>query len=592
MPGARPGEAIVTGSGSISREDLISRGQLACPRHCLRTKPLPAPVATACTWRVPHRAAADFDARLTAILIATEIDGTLGFTTFEWLIGLLLAAVLLSALSRRLKVPYPTFLAIGGMLLAFVPSGPSWTLEPDLALALFVAPVLVDAAYDTSVRDLRDNWLPVSTLVLIAVGLTTAAVAVLVHWLLPDMPWAAAVALGAIVAPPDATAATAILRQVKLPYRVLKILEGESLLNDAGALLIYRVAVGAAAVQHFRWSEFAPSIVLALAGSLLAGYLFARISMLVTRRITDAPSSIIVQFAGTFTVWIVADHIGLSGILTIVAYAITIARTAPARTPARLRVPPYAVWDTAVFVLNVLAFMMIGLQLRPIWERLDEVVRLQYCAVAACVLGVVILTRIVWVMSYNTALRLTIARRGFHPRRPMAAPTVQGGIVISWCGMRGIVTLAAAYALPEGFPYRDLMLLTAFAVVLGSLVIQGLTLRPLISALKLRDENTVASEAGRARATAYRAALEEIDGDPSEEAEILRLEYRALLLRAEGDPDGGVATGELPADPLRRRAIGAARRSLLGLRQSETIGDDAFHQLEEEFDWAELSAQG
>ena len=149
-------------------------------------------------------------------------------TTLEWLIGLLLAAVLLSALSRRLKVPYPTFLAIGGMLLAFVPSGPSWTLEPDLALALFVAPVLVDAAYDTSVRDLRDNWLPVSTLVLIAVGLTTAAVAVLVHWLLPDMPWAAAVALGAIVAPPDATAATAILRQVKLPYRVLKILEGEN----------------------------------------------------------------------------------------------------------------------------------------------------------------------------------------------------------------------------------------------------------------------------------------------------------------------------------------------------------------------------
>jgi CPA1 family monovalent cation:H+ antiporter len=158
--------------------------------------------------------------------------------------------------------------------------------------------------------------------------------------------------------------------------------------------------------------------------------------------------------------------------------------------------------------------------------------------------------------------------------------------------MRGIVTLAAAFALPENFPYRDLMLLTAFAVVLGSLLIQGLTLRPLISALRLRDENPVAREVGRARAVAYRAALEEIDGDPSEEAEILRLEYRALLLRAEGDPDGGVATGELPADPLRRRAIGAARQSILKLRQSEEIGDDAFHRLEEEFDWAELSAQG
>jgi Na+/H+ antiporter len=512
--------------------------------------------------------------------------------TFEWIIGLLLGAVLLSALARRTKVPYPTFLALGGMALAFLPGSPSWTLEPDLALALFVAPVLLDAAFDTSLRDLRDNWLPVSTLVFIAVGLTTAAVAVLAHWLVPGMPWAAAIALGAIVAPPDAAAATAILRQVKLPYRILKILEGESLLNDASALLIYRVAVGAAAVEHFKWSAFAPAIMLALAGSLIAGFLFAKLSTTLTRRITDPPSAIIVQFAGTFTVWIVAEHIGLSGILTIVAYAITIARTAPARTPARIRVPSYAVWDTMVFVLNVLAFVMIGMQLRPIWERLDEPLRLNYCLIAAAVLAVVILTRIAWVMSYNTVLRLTIARRGFHPRRPMSGPTVQGGIVISWCGMRGIVTLAAAFALPEGFPQRDLILLTAFAVVLGSLVIQGLTLRPLIAALHLKDENPVATEAGRARATAYRAALDEIDGDPSEEAEILRLEYRALLLRAEADPDGGVSSSELPADPLRRRAIAAARRAILALRQSEDIGDDAFHMLEEEFDWAELSAQG
>jgi monovalent cation/hydrogen antiporter len=512
-------------------------------------------------------------------------------TTFEWLIALLLAAVLLSGLARRIKVPYPTFLAIGGMLLAFVPSGPSWTLEPGLALALFVAPVLMDAAYDTSLRDLRDNWLPVSTLVCVAVGLTTSAVAVLIHWLLPDMPWAAAIALGAIVAPPDAAAATAILRQVNLPYRILKILEGESLLNDAGALLIYRVAVGAAAVQHSGWNEFAPAITLALAGSLAAGYLFARISLWTMRRISDAPSSIIVQFAGTFTVWIVAERIGLSGILTIVAYAIAIARTAPERTPARLRVPSYAVWDTAVFVLNVLAFMLIGLQLRPIWQRLDDPVRLKYCLAAAAVLGVVILTRIGWVMTYGVMMRLLIARGIYHPRRSVAAPTVEGGIIVSWCGMRGIVTLAAAYALPEVFPYRDLILLTAFAVVLGSLVIQGLTLRPLISALHLKADNPVIAEVARARAVAFQAALDEIDGDPSEAAEILRLEYRALLLHAASDPDGGVATGELPADPLRRRAIAAARRSILDLRQSEEISDDAFHQLEEEFDRAELSAQ-
>ena len=512
-------------------------------------------------------------------------------TTFEWIIALLLGAVALAALARRVKVPYPTFLAVGGVLLAFVPSGPSWTLEPSLALALFVAPVLLDAAYDTSLRDLRANWVPVSTLVFLAVGVTTAVVAVLAHWLVPAMPWSAAIALGAIVAPPDAAAATAILRQVNLPYRVLKILEGESLLNDASALLIYRVAVGAAAVEHLKWSEFAPSVVLALAGSLVAGYLFARLWLLLSRRVDEAPSAIILQFAGTFTVWIVAERIGLSGILTIVAYAITIARTAPARTPARLRVPAYAVWETAVFILNVLAFMLIGMQLRPIWTRLDDVVRGEYVAIAAYVLAAVILARIVWVMIYGVTLRTLLPQGLLHPRN-MAVPTVKGGMVVAWCGMRGIVTLAAAFALPESFPYRDLILLTACSVVLGSLVIQGLTLRPLILVLKLKQDDPVGVEVARARGIAYRAALDEIEGDPSEEAEILRLEYRAMLMRGESDPDGGVPTSELPADPLRRRAIDAARRSILSLRRSEEIGDDAFHQLEEELDRAELSAQG
>jgi NhaP-type Na+/H+ or K+/H+ antiporter len=172
-------------------------------------------------------------------------SGTSALTTFEWIIALLLGAVVLSALARRVKVPYPTFLAIGGVLLAFVPSGPSWTLEPDLALALFVAPVLLDAAFDTSVRDLRNNWLPVSALVVMAVGVSTAAVAATVLLLVPGMPWSAAIALGAIVAPPDAAAATAILRQVNLPYRILKILEGESLLNDASALLRCIISRGA-----------------------------------------------------------------------------------------------------------------------------------------------------------------------------------------------------------------------------------------------------------------------------------------------------------------------------------------------------------
>jgi CPA1 family monovalent cation:H+ antiporter len=509
---------------------------------------------------------------------------------FEWFIGLMLGAMLLSALARRIGVPYPTFLALGGVGIAFLPNAPDWTLEPDLALALFVAPVLLDAAFDTSLRDLRDNWLPVTMLVLAAVGVTTAAVAFVAHWLMPGMPWAAAIALGAIVAPPDAAAATAVLRSIKLPYRVLKILEGESLLNDASALLIYRVAVGAALASSLKVNDVVPALAVALAGSLIVGYVFAKVSMLATARITDVPTSIIMQFAGTFTVWIIAEHFALSGILTIVVYAITMARSAPMQTSPRLRVPSYAVWETVVFLLNVMAFVLIGMQLRPILENLETSVRHDYFIVAAAVLATVILTRIVWVMGYNTVLRGTIAYFGFRPRRlSETRPSVKGGVLMSWCGMRGIVTLAAAFALPERFPYRDLILLTAFGVVLGTLVIQGLTLRPLVAWLALDDGDPVGHEVGWARRAAFHAALESFDGNTSAEAELLRLEYRQMLDKAESNPDG-LTSSELPADPLRRQAISAARRVLFEMRESGEIGDDAFHLLEEEFDWAELSA--
>jgi monovalent cation/hydrogen antiporter len=513
-------------------------------------------------------------------------------TTFEWIIGLLLASVVLSAFARRLGIPYPTFLALGGALLAFVPASPFWTLDPELALGLFVAPVLLDAAYDTSLRDLRANWFPVSTLVIAAVGVTTIVVAVLVRHLLPDMPWPAAVALGAIVAPPDAAAATAVLRQVNLPHRITKILEGESLLNDASALLIYRIAVAAWAAQHLSWSEFSSSIALVLVGSIVAGHLFAKFWMFAAPRFDDAPSAIIMQFVGAFTVWIVAERLGFSGILTIVVYAIALAQFVPGRTAARLRVPSYAVWDTAVFILNVLAFILIGLQLGPIWDRLNDDVRWQYSEIAGLVLAAVILARIGWIAIYQLGLRTLTALPPVRAGETAKLPSFKSGIVVAWCGMRGIVTLAAAFALPEGFPYRDLILLTAFGVVLGSLVIQGVTLRPLILALRLKADDFVAGEAARARGAAYRAALEEIDSDPSEEAELLRLEYRGILLQAAGNPDGAVTTNERPADPLRRRAIAAARNEILKLRQSQAIGDDAFHQLEEELDRAELGANG
>lgn len=508
---------------------------------------------------------------------------------FEWVVAVLLGAVALAALARRLGVPYPSLLALGGVVLAFVPGGPSWMLDPDLALALFIAPVLLDAAYDTSIRDLKHDWVAVTSLVVVAVTLTTAAIAIVAHAMVPGLPWAAAVVLGAAVAPPDAAAATAVLRQVRLPQRIVTILEGESLLNDASALLIYRLAVSAAAAGEFSAADVAPTFVLAVVGSAVVGWVLARVMLWFGAQIDDAPSAIVVQFGATFGVWILADRLDLSPILTIVVYAIRIAREAPARTSALVRVPAYAVWDTAVFVLNVLAFVTIGLQVRPIWEQLDAAVREEYGLVAGAVLLTVIVVRFVWVMSYNAVARWRIARYGFHPPRPMHRPSVQGGLVISWCGMRGIVTLAAAFGLPSGFPYRDLILFTAFAVVVGTLVVQGLSLKPLLQWLHLEDEDPVTAEVGKARRKAYQAALRALDGDNSPEAQLLQREYRSVLSQAEQDREGFVA-GERPADPLRRRAIAAARQTINDLRDAGEIGDNAFHRVEQELDWYELSA--
>src|SRR5438445_12923697 len=232
----------------------------------------------------------------------------------EVLVGLVLAAVMLAAAARRVGAPYPGFLALGGAILAFVPGAPSFTVLPELALALFIAPVLLDAAYDASPRDLKDNWAPITSLVVFAVGLTTVAVAVVARTLMPAMPWAPAIALGAVVAPPDAAAATAVLRQLKPPHRILTILQGESLLNDASALLIYRLAVGAVAAHGFSIAAVAPTFLLAVAGSLVVGPALGWLVLRLLERVQHVPTAIILQFVTTFGVWMLADGVGLSGV--------------------------------------------------------------------------------------------------------------------------------------------------------------------------------------------------------------------------------------------------------------------------------------
>src|SRR5256714_8179563 len=303
---------------------------------------------------------------------------------FQWLLVLLACAVCLTACARFFKLPYPSLLALGGTAIALLPNAPVLKLDPQLTLALFVAPVLLDAAFDTSLRDLKRYWIPVMCLVVIAVGVTTFSVAWLVHGMLPTMPWAAAIALGAIVAPPDAAAASAVLRQLHIPYRMVVILEGESLLNDATALTIYRMAVAAAMGTNLT-AAGAGLQGLAMLASVAVGFLLSHLYTRLIARFTDIPSTIVLQFVGTFGVWIFADAIGLSAIVTVVAFAITASRIV--RTPAQIRLPSYAVWETVVFVLNVLAFVLIGLQLRPILGSLGAVERETYLRIAGAVLA-------------------------------------------------------------------------------------------------------------------------------------------------------------------------------------------------------------
>jgi CPA1 family monovalent cation:H+ antiporter len=419
--------------------------------------------------------------------------------------------------------------------------------------------------------------------------LTVAAVAMVARWLEPSLPLAAAVALGAIVAPPDAAAATAVLRQVRLPHRLTVILEGESLLNDASALLIYRVAVGAMVGGVSLWT--APVLALAAAAGMALGVVLAKACLFVIRRVSqDAPANVL-GFLAVFGVWLLADALGLSAVLTMVAFAVTLAQSAPERVRPRRRRANYAVWEVAVFVLNVLAFILVGLQLRGIMGRLDGLAA-RYAGFALAVLATTILVRMAWVLTYYATARRWKRPFGTRPRRVSAPPTVKGALVVGWCGMRGIVTLAAALALPAEFPQRDLIVFAAFCVVLGTLVVQGLTLRPLLSRLAFPLDESVREEAALARAETARAALQALDAIEGD-ADVRRLLERRYRARLEtcGRP-GACAADPTGLGDLRRVTLRAERIRLAALRREAQIGDDAFHVIEEELDWAEVESDG
>lgn len=516
---------------------------------------------------------------------------------FDIVIALLLGGAALAAVARRFGAPYPALVALAGAGLALVPGVPTMVLDPELALALFVAPVLADAAFDSSPRDLRANWRPIASLALGAVALTVVVVAMAARLLVPEMSWPAAIALGAIVAPPDAAAATTVLKQLRPPHRLLVILEGESLFNDASALLTYRLAVGVAVGGFLSpWSVF-PTLLIVTAGSIVLALVLARLMLAVMARIHDVATAVVVQFCGTFGVWILAEQLHLSAIIVMVVFAMTASRRAPEIMPARIRIPSWAVWEVAVFVLNVLAFILVGFQLKSIAARAGGATGAQYALIAAAVCVAAILARIVWVTGAAAISRWRCRPRpgGKPGRRDAVGLTGRGAVVVGWSGMRGTVTLAAALALPTDFPFRDLILATAFGVTLGTLVVQGLTLRPLLRWLRLEDDGSVDREIRLARLESLRAAVAAAATCPgAESAALVRHRYELQLRRAEaglaGDgasADGGQPTGDNDAAVV-RAAMEAQRRKLVALRADGTIGDAAYQRIEEELDWTEL----
>jgi CPA1 family monovalent cation:H+ antiporter len=512
---------------------------------------------------------------------------------FELVIGLLFAGALLALWANRVGLPYPALLALVGTILALVPGAPAVELDPELALALFVAPTLLDAAYDASPRDLRENLNPVVSLAVVLVVLTVAVVAWSVRLVLPEMGWAAAITLGAIVAPPDASAASAVLRRLRPPHRLLVILEGESLFNDATSLLVYRVAVGAAVTGAFSGWTVVPMLLLTCGGGLVVGYVLARIQIRLFSGLTDLPINVLLQFVGTFGVWMLAERLGLSAIITVVTFAMVLARPLSGRMHARHRIASYAVWEVAVLVLNVLAFVLIGLQLRTIVTRVEPGAWGTLALAAGVVCAAVIVVRIAWIMAHNAVSRWWLARPGAASASRLGAPTVGSGILASWCGMRGIVSLAAALALPDGFPHRDAIMFCAFCVVLTTLVVQGLTLRPLMKRLALRDGGAVEREIDVARAETARAALRLLEAEDPRSASVdtLIAEYRTRLQAAEaGAPLEGTTADAASLAALQRRTVDAQREALTGLRARGVIGDDALHVVEEEIDLVELTA--
>ena len=511
------------------------------------------------------------------------------------IIILLLAVVLaLTTVAQRILIPYPILLVIGGLLLAVVPRVPRVTLNPDLVFLVFLPPILWAAAYFTSLRDFRDNIRPISLLAFGLVLATTAAVASVAHAVL-GFGWAEAVALGAIVSPPDAVSATAIGKRLNMPRRIVTILEGESLVNDATALVLYRAAVAAVVSGSFVLQATLLQFLYAAVAGIAVGLLVGLVTRWALQAIGESFTEIAVTLLAPYVAWVLAESIHASSVLACVAGGLYIRQHFSSIVAPTTRIQGRAVWELLVFLLNGVIFILIGLQLGSLRAAVPPD-RLGSLIVGGLVISATaILVRLVWV-PLGVAVPRWISPE-LRKREPFPPPA--NVFLVGWIGMRGIVTLAAAMALPVStnagapFPFRAEIILLSFAFILVTLVLQGLTLAPLIRRLGLKEGSEGEREEMQAREQAAGAALSRLselteeDWPKRDHLERLRLHYGRRRQRfapsADVAPECKKETNEAFLR-LRQETLTAERLALIRLRDEGTISDEVLHRLEQELD--------
>jgi CPA1 family monovalent cation:H+ antiporter len=509
------------------------------------------------------------------------------------LVTLLFAAVLaLAALARRLVVPYPILLVLGGLILGFTPGLPPVAPHPDVVFFIFLPPILWAAAYFTSFRDFKANLRPIGLLAFGLVIATTAVVALVAHAVIPGLPWPAAVALGAIVSPPDAVAAAAVLRRLRIPYRVLVILEGESLVNDATALVLYRTAVVAMVTGTFSAGDAATSFVVAAVGGVAIGVLIGWLALLALDRLHDRLTEIAITLLAPYFAWSIAERAHTSAVLACVAGGLLLRRHISRVTPPATRLQARAVWDLLIFALNGMIFILIGLALRPLAAAVPSGELPQLIVQGLVVSAAAIAIRLTWVPVGTVLPRLIPSIRKADPMPPWRSVAL-----IAWTGMRGIVSLAAALALPlstaggSPLPFRAELILLTFIVIVVTLVVQGLTLAPLIRRLRLPEDTHLEEEEALARERAAAAALEQLESMPGVQdhhaVQDLQQDYqdrRQAIAEFRAGAPRSSSLAEAAFKRARHETIAAERRALIELRDRGDISDEVLLTLEEELD--------